>query len=92
MEKYIMTQNATQLDYVFEALVNRGEELTAAQITSRYGAGNPYELIRKIRNMGYAIYLNKRTDSKGRVTQKYRHGKPSRSLVAAGYRALAAGL
>lgn len=87
-----MVQNATQLDNVFEALVNRGEELTAAQIKARYGAGNPHELIRKIRNMGYAVYLNKRTDSKGRVTQKYRFGTPSRKLIAAGYRALAAGL
>ena len=87
-----MAQNTTQVDYVFEALVNRGEELTAAQISARYGAGNPHEVIRKIRNMGYAVYLNKRTDSKGRVTQKYRYGKPSRSLIAAGYRALAAGL
>lgn len=87
-----MVQNATQLDNVFEALVNRGEELTAAQIKARYGAGNPHELIRKIRNMGYAVYLNKHTDTKGRVTQKYRYGKPSRSLIAAGYRALAAGL
>lgn len=87
-----MVQNATQLDNVFEALVNRGEELTAAQISARYGAGNPHELIRKIRNMGYAVYLNKRTDSKGRVTQKYRFGTPSRKLIAAGYRALAAGL
>lgn len=87
-----MVQNATQLDNVFEALVNRGEELTAAQISARYGAGNPHELIRKIRNMGYAVYLNKHTDSKGRVTQKYRFGTPSRKLIAAGYRALAAGL
>lgn len=87
-----MVQNATQFDKVFESLVNRGEELSAAQIKSRYGAGNPHDLIYKIRQMGYAVYLNNRTDSKGRVTQKYRVGKPSRKLVAAGYRALAAGL
>ncbi len=87
-----MVQNATQLDKVFEALVNRGEELTAQQIKTRYGAGNPHDLVYKIRQMGYAVYLNNHTDSKGRVTQKYRAGKPSRSLIAAGYRALAAGL
>ena len=87
-----MVANATQVDRVFEALVNRGEELTAAQIKSRYGAGNPHDVIYKIRQMGYAIYLNERKDSVGRVTQKYRAGRPSRSLVAAGYRALAAGI
>jgi ribonucleotide reductase alpha subunit len=31
-------------------------------------------------------------DTKGRVKHKYRLGTPSRSLVAAGYRALAAGI
>jgi hypothetical protein len=41
---------------------------------------------------GYPIYLNQHTDSKGRVTQKYRFGTPSRKLIAAGYKALAAGL
>lgn len=87
-----MVQNATQLDRVFEALVNRGEELTAAQIKARYGAGNPHDLVYKIRQMGYAIYLNERKNSKGETVAKYRAGKPSRKIVAAGYRALAAGL
>lgn len=87
-----MVENATKVEKVFEALVNRGEELTAAQITSRYGVSNPHDAVYQIRQMGYAVYLNERTDSKGRMTRKYRAGKPSRKLVAAGYRALAAGL
>lgn len=87
-----MVQNATKLDLVFEALVNRGEALTAAQIKSRYGISNPHDAIYQIRRMGYAIYLNERKNSKGETVARYKAGKPSRKLVAAGYRALAAGL
>ena len=87
-----MVQNATKVDRVFEALVNRGEELTAAQIKSRYGVANPHDAVYQIRQMGYAIYLNETKNSKGETVFKYRAGKPSRKIVAAGYRALAAGL
>jgi hypothetical protein len=38
---------------------------------------------------GYAIYANQRTDTKGRVKTKYRIGTAPRSVVAAGYRAMA---
>lgn len=87
-----MVQNVTKIDRVFEALVNRGEELTASQIKTRYGVANPHDAIYQIRQMGYAIYLNERKNSKGETVARYRAGKPSRKIVAAGYRALAAGL
>ena len=69
-----------------------GEELTAKQITARFGVANPTATISDIRFAGYAVYANKHTDTKGRVTTKYRLGTPSRELVAAGYRAMALGL
>jgi len=87
-----MTTNTTKVDKVFEALVVRGEELTAAQIKSRYGIANPHDAVYQIRQNGYAIYLNENKNSKGETIGRYRAGKPSRTLVAAGYRALAAGL
>lgn len=87
-----MVQNVTKVEKVFEALVGRGEELTAQQIKTRYGVANPHDAIYQIRQMGYAIYLNERKNSKGETVSKYRAGTPSRKLVAAGYRALAAGL
>jgi len=91
-EKYTMTTTVTKVEKLFEALVERGEQLTAAQITSRYGIANPHDAVYQIRRMGYAIYLNERKNSKGETVGKYRAGKPSRTLIAAGYRALAAGL
>lgn len=85
-------KSVTKVEKVFEALVNRGEELTAQQIKTRYGVANPHDAVYQIRQMGYAIYLNERKNSKGETVGKYRAGKPNRSLIAAGYRALAAGL
>ena len=45
-----------------------------------------------LRMKGFAIYANQNTDTKGRTKTFYRLGTPSRAVVAAGYRALAAGL
>jgi len=74
----------TKTDSVLTALKN-GEQLTAAQIKARFSVGNPHEVIRTLRERGYAIYLNERTNSKGEVTQKYRLGTPSRQMVALAY-------
>jgi hypothetical protein len=87
-----MTNSITKVEKVFEALVVRGEQLTAQQIKTRYGVANPHDAVYQIRQKGYAIYLNERKNSKGETVARYRAGRPSRSLVAAGYRALAAGI
>jgi predicted transcriptional regulator len=77
----------TKTDSVLNALQN-GDELTAAQISARFHAGNPHEIVRSLREKGHAIYLNTRKNSKGEVTQKYRLGTPSRAMVAAAYAVL----
>jgi hypothetical protein len=87
-----MVASISKVEKVLEALVVRGEELTAAQIKTRYGVANPHDAVYQIRQLGYAIYLNERKNSKGETVARYRAGKPSRKLIAAGYRALAAGL
>lgn len=76
---------------IFEALAN-GEQLTSKQISARFGVANPRSAIHTLRTEGYPIYLNKHKDSKGRVTHKYRLGTPTRRVIAAGYKALSAGL
>ncbi len=76
---------------LFQAL-HEGQELTEAQITQRFGLKNPRASVSDIRFAGFAVYANQHTDTKGRVTTKYRMGKPSRKVVAAGYRALASGM
>ena len=80
----------TKSERLVEALQN-GNELTAKQIAARFGIANPTATISDLRlRSGLAVYANEHKDTKGRVTVKYRLGKPSRAVVAAGYRALAA--
>ena len=81
----------TKTARVLTALQN-GEELTAKQIAARFSAGNPHRVIHYLREQGYCIYLNQKTNSKGHVKGKYRIGTPSRALIAAGYKAMSAGL
>lgn len=78
----------TKQQALLEAL-QRGEELTAKQITHRFSMSNPTASVSALRFQGYAIYANKRTNKRGETFTKYRLGRPSRAVVAAGYRALA---
>lgn len=81
----------TQTARVLTALKN-GEELTAKQISARFNVANPHDVVYQLRNQGYCIYLNEKRNSKGDVKGKYRIGTPSRALIAAGYKAMSAGL
>jgi hypothetical protein len=71
-------------DSVLAALKN-GTQLTSAQISSKFKAGNPQAVIQSLRFAGYPVYLNKTKTG----ARKYRLGTPSRAVVAAGYKALA---
>ena len=78
----------TQTAKVATALEN-GAELTAKQISARYGVKNVRAVISKLRSEGFSIYLNKRVSSfDGETYMKYMIGTPTRAVVAAGYAAL----
>ena len=79
---------ATKSSKLLSAL-RKGDELTSAQISQRFGIANPRATVSALRFQGYAIYANQHSDTKGRQTTKYRLGTPSRAVVAAGYKALA---
>lgn len=85
------TKTLTKSGALLEAL-KKGEELTAGQITHRFGIKNPRATVSDLRFQGFAIYANARTNTRGDTYTKYRLGTPSRAVVAAGYRAMAAGL
>jgi hypothetical protein len=77
---------------LFQAL-NKGEQLTELQISARFGLKNPRATVSSLRmNHGVAVYADNHTDTKGRNTTKYSIGRPSRKVVAAGYKAIAMGL
>lgn len=83
-----MNVTTTKQARLLEAL-QRGEELTANQINYRFDIPNPTAAVSALRFRGFAIYANKRTNKRGETYTKYRLGRPSRVIVAAGYRALA---
>ena len=87
-----MSTTTTKKEAVLAALQNTNRGLTAAQIEARWGVGNARATISDLRFDGYAIYANQHVDTKGRVKTFYRLGTPSRAIVAAGYKAMAAGL
>jgi len=76
---------------LFNALYN-GDSVTAAQAEKRFGIKNISAEVSRIRQSGYAVYGNTRIAGNGVKVTEYRHGKASRRIVAAGYKALAAGL
>jgi hypothetical protein len=56
------------------------------------GVKNLSAEVSRIRSNGFAVYTNSRKAGNGVQVTEYVLGKPSRKLVAAGYRAMAAGL
>tara|TARA_B100001564_G_C20073094_1_gene417167 strand:+ start:124 stop:384 length:261 start_codon:yes stop_codon:yes gene_type:complete len=85
-----MTTKTTQAQRVATALSN-GAELTAKQISSRYGVKNVRAVISQLRSEGFSIYLNKRVSSfDGETYMKYMLGTPTKAVIAAGYKALRA--
>jgi hypothetical protein len=76
---------------VFNALYN-GESLTASQAEKRFGVKNIAAEASRIRQSGYAVYSNTRTAGNGVTVTEYAMGKPSREIVALGYKAKALGI
>lgn len=75
---------------VFTALRN-GEALTESK-ARKMGIGNLRAEVARVRQAGHAVYANTRKAGNGVQVTEYVLGKPSRKLIAAGYRAIAAGL
>lgn len=75
---------------VFSKLYN-GEALTTAK-AKKMGIGNLAAEVSRIRHNGYAVYANQRTAGNGVTVTEYVMGKPSREIVALGYKAKALGI
>ncbi len=76
---------------VFNALYN-GATLTASEAKKRFGVGNLAAEASRIRQSGYAVYANSRVAGNGVRVTEYAMGKPSRKIVALGYKAKAMGI
>jgi len=76
---------------LFNAMYN-GEAISASQAEKRFGIKNISAEVSRIRQSGYAVYTNSRKAGNGVQVTEYVIGKPSRKIVAAGYKAIALGL
>ena len=74
--------------------INSGKK--ALEMKNRFGVTNARALVTHLRQNGFAIYLNKtpayvdRNGNERKGVSRYRLGTPSRAIIAAGYKALAA--
>jgi len=87
--KFISKESKTYK--VFNALYN-GDTLTASEASKRFGVKNLSAEASRIRAAGYAVYSNSRKAGNGVQVTEYVLGKPSREIVALGYKAKAAGM
>ena len=76
---------------VFTALY-KGEKLTQSEASKRFGVGNLAAEASRIRSQGYAVYSNSRVAGNGVKVTEYELGRPSREIVALGYKAKAMGI
>ncbi len=76
---------------LFNALYN-GDKVTAAQAEKRFGIKNIAAEASRIRANGYAVYANTRKAANNVQVTEYELGRPSREIVALGYKAKAMGL
>ena len=76
---------------LFNALY-RGDAVTAAQAEKRFGIKNIAAEASRIRSNGYAVYANSRKAGNGVTVTEYVMGKPSREIVALGYKAKSMGI
>lgn len=78
-----MTKNERVLQFL-----QNGNTLTEAQARHMFGVANLSAEASRLREKGYAVYRNLRTNSKGEQRSVFRLGTPRRAVVAAGFRAL----
>lgn len=86
-----MINKDTKAFKLFSAMY-KGEKLTASQAEKRFGIKNISAEVSRIRQNGYAVYANNRVAGNGVKVTEYEIGRPSRKLIAAGYKAMQLGL
>lgn len=87
-----MRFNTETKTYKLFSALHSGETVTASQAAKRFGIKNISAEVSRIRQSGFAVYANSRTAGNGVKVTEYAIGKPSRKLVAAGYKALSMGI
>jgi len=87
-----MRFNTETKTYKLFSALHSGETVTASQAAKRFGIKNISAEVSRIRQSGFAVYANTRKAGNGVTVTEYAIGKPSRKLIAAGYKAMSLGL
>jgi hypothetical protein len=87
-----MRFNTETKTYKLFSALHSGETVTASQASKRFGIKNISAEVSRIRQSGFAVYANTRVAGNGVKVTEYAIGKPSRKLIAAGYKALSMGI
>ena len=87
-----MRFNPETKTYKLFSALHKGETVTASQAEKRFGVKNISAEVSRILQAGFAVYANQRVAGNGVKVTEYQIGKPSRKLIAAGYKAMAMGL
>jgi glutaminase len=82
----------TKTGRLYNALVNEGQRLTAAQIAKQFSLKNPTASISDVRRRGYAVYAETVTFDNNVTSTVYRHGDTNRELTVLGYLARSQGI
>ena len=90
--KFNMRFNPETKTYKLFSALHKGDTVTASQASKRFGIKNISADVSRIRQAGFAVYSNQRVAGNGVKVTEYAIGKPSRKIVAAGYKAMALGL
>ena len=87
-----MRFNENTKTYKLFSALQSGEAVTPAAAAKRFGIKNMSAEVSRIRQAGFAVYANSRKAANNVQVTEYVIGKPSRKLIAAGYKAMALGL
>lgn len=87
-----MRFNEDTKTYKVFAALQAGEKLTPSEAKHRFGVKNLSAEVSRVRAAGFCVYANQRKAGNGVKVTEYVIGKPSRRLIAAGYKAMALGL
>ena len=87
-----MRFNENTKTYKLFTALQSGEAVTPAAAAKRFGIKNMSAEVSRIRQAGFAVYANSRKAANNVQVTEYVIGKPSRKLIAAGYKAMALGL
>lgn len=78
--------------FKLQVALQAGDVVTASAAQKRFGIKNLAAEVARVRQNGFVVNTISRKAGNGVQVTEYAMGKPSRELIAAGYKALSVGL